>query len=255
MSLQQRPLKIMLIGDACWDEYRLGRVDRLSPEAPVPIFVAESSFYKEGMAANVKNNLEKLGVNVVSFFGSFSSKVRLIDKKSKQHVLRIDNDVKSDPFNAFSAIDNSVDAIVISDYDKGYVSYEVINKCIDTGLPVFVDTKKTDLKRIDGAIVKINGEEFGRAISLPSTLIVTNGDKDVQLRLRRSRKDYVVPSIEITDVCGAGDTFLASFAYQYLVSTGDFDRSIKFAIAASSVTVRHIGVHAPTIEEILCQQD
>jgi sugar/nucleoside kinase (ribokinase family) len=56
--------------------------------------------------------------------------------------------------------------------------------------------------------------------------------------------------VEVSDVTGAGDTFLAAFAYQYL-NTKNLLQSTQFAIAASAVTVQHFGVYAPTLKEIL----
>ena len=50
-------------------------------------------------------------------------------------------------------------------------------------------------------------------------------------------------------MCGAGDTFLAAVAYSYL-ETGSIEEAIKFAMRASAVTVQHVGVYAPRLEEI-----
>lgn len=249
MNQQQRQLKITLIGDTCVDEYHYGHIDRISPEAPVPIFVADNVEMKNGMASNVAKNLEALGVNVVSYFGVPSTKIRMIDSKSKQHILRIDKDIKSKELSTDTKFDTSVDAFVISDYDKGFVSYELVEKLILTGKPVFIDTKKTHLHRFNGGIVKINSIEYSRAKTLSMNLIVTNGSKDVTF----NDQTYKVPHVEITDVCGAGDTFLSAFTYQYLSTYGNYDQAIKFAINAASITVKHIGVYAPTLEEILCQ--
>ena len=247
MSLQRKPLNVILIGDSCIDEYHYGSVDRLSPEAPVPIFVSKRVETKRGMAANVKINLKTLGVNVRSYFGAESFKTRMIDEKSKQHILRIDKDISGEALD-FKNIhfDDSVDAFIVSDYNKGYVSYELIEELIKLGKPVFIDTKKTDLKRFEGAFVKINSLEFANAKTTPTNLIVTIGEHGAMW----NQRTYGAPKIEIADVCGAGDTFLASFAYKYLI-TSDIDSSIAFAIKAASVTVQHIGVYAPTLEEIL----
>ena len=57
------------------------------------------------------------------------------------------------------------------------------------------------------------------------------------------------PKVEVSDVCGAGDTFLAALTYKYL-ETQDMNQAITFAIKASSITVQHVGVYAPTLEEI-----
>jgi bifunctional ADP-heptose synthase (sugar kinase/adenylyltransferase) len=248
MNQQQKQLKVILIGDTCIDEYHYGHIDRISPEAPVPIFVKDSVEIKYGMASNVLKNLEALGVQVTSYFGVPSTKIRMIDSKSKQHILRIDQDVKSDPLLTDTKFDTSVDAFIVSDYDKGFVTYELIERLIQIGKVVIIDTKKTDLQRFSGGIVKINSIEYSKAKTLPYHLIVTNGSKDVTFR----DKKYEVPHVEITDVCGAGDTFLSAFAYQYLLSF-NYDQSIKFAISAASITVKHIGVYAPSLKEILCQ--
>ncbi len=55
---QQKKFKILLIGDSCIDEYYYGTCERLNPEAPVPILKITNWSVKQGMAANVKNNLE-----------------------------------------------------------------------------------------------------------------------------------------------------------------------------------------------------
>jgi D-beta-D-heptose 7-phosphate kinase/D-beta-D-heptose 1-phosphate adenosyltransferase len=248
MNLQRRQLKITLIGDTCVDEYHYGYVERISPEAPVPIFVEDKVETKSGMASNVAKNLEALGVNVTTYFGVPSTKIRMIDSRSNQHILRIDKDVKSKSLSTDTKFDMNTDAFVVSDYDKGFVSYELIEKLILTGKLVFIDTKKTDLQRFSGGVVKINSIEYKNAKSLPDKLIVTNGARDVTFGSLK----YEVPRVEITDVCGAGDTFLAAFAYRY-INSFDYGDAIKFAIQAASVTVKHIGVYAPTLEEILCQ--
>ena len=248
MSLRQKNLKIMLIGDRCIDEYHYGSVNRISPEAPVPIFVPNRIESKNGMAANVEENLKKLGVNVISYFGQQSVKARIIDERTNQHLIRIDTDSKSNPLQFESLkIPSDLNAFVVSDYDKGFVSYELIEKLIQTDIPVLIDTKKTDLKRFNGAIVKINSIEYSKAKTFPKDLIVTLGKQGAIWNEKR----FDAPNIEITDVCGAGDTFLASFAFHY-IQRKKIEESIKFAIKASSITVKHRGVYAPSLEEILC---
>jgi sugar/nucleoside kinase (ribokinase family) len=57
------------------------------------------------------------------------------------------------------------------------------------------------------------------------------------------------PRVEVVDVTGAGDTFLAALTYQYL-DTGNIEQAIRFANIASAVTVQHLGVYAPTLKEM-----
>jgi sugar/nucleoside kinase (ribokinase family) len=61
---------------------------------------------------------------------------------------------------------------------------------------------------------------------------------------------YSAPEVEVADVTGAGDTFLAALCVEYLHSNGDMQQAIEFAVRASAVTVQHTGVYAPTREEI-----
>lgn len=244
VTQQQRKYKILLIGDNCIDVYQFGTVDRLSPEAPVPIFVPLHKEEREGMAGNVYRNLVTLGCKVDIVCGHNSRKTRLIDMRSKQHIARIDEDVKSIPVVNVSV--DGYDAIVISDYNKGVVSYDLIEKIRkEFNGPIFVDTKKTDLAKFEGCIVKINSLENSRLITRCSDIIVTDSANGAILNGRV----FPAPKVEVSDVTGAGDTFLAALAFRYLKSQ-DMEDAIKFANKAASVTVQRLGVYAPTLKEI-----
>lgn len=248
---QQKPFRILLIGDACIDVYQYGSVTRLSPEAPVPIFETRAQYPVAGMAGNVKTNLENLGCKVTGVFGTgkLSQKIRYIDDHSNQHIIRIDSDVKAAPLTPLSLPskwESKFDAVVVSDYDKGAVTAELIEHVRQScDLPIFVDTKIRDVRRFEGCYVKINEIEYSKLVSTCSDMIVTMGSKGARY------KDvvYPVPQLQITDVCGAGDTFLSALAYQF-VNSNDIVESIKFANKASSITVQHMGVYAPTLSEI-----
>jgi D-beta-D-heptose 7-phosphate kinase/D-beta-D-heptose 1-phosphate adenosyltransferase len=246
---QQKSFRILLLGDDCNDVYTFGYVNRISPEAPVPVFEPFYTIHKDGMAGNVCKNLEALGCDVTFLRGKPSEKNRLIDERTKQQLLRIDRDVESDPITFETAIPDVYDAIVISDYNKGTVTYELIEELVkEVNVPIFVDTKKTDLARLSGCYVKINALEKSRATSLPypKHLVVTHGGHGAEW-------DGWVYAAEIvgdvTDVCGAGDTFLAALVYQYL-NTNNMPTAVKFANKASAITVKHIGVYAPMLGEI-----
>ena len=94
-SQPQKKFNILLIGDAGDDVYTYGYVNRISPEAPVPVFEPHYTIHKDGMAGNVCKNLEALGCKVNFLHGEVSKKNRLIDHRSKQQLLRIDHDVES----------------------------------------------------------------------------------------------------------------------------------------------------------------
>lgn len=249
MTTQQpTPLKILLVGDNCLDVYWFGVVDRISPEAPVPVFQYKYTEQHAGMAGNVSKNLDTLGCAVTYIHKETGTKTRLIDLRSKQQIARIDNETTVPPIT-FADIGptDDYDAIVVSDYNKGSVSYELIEQLIETSIPIFIDTKKTDLERFQGAWVKINELEYSRITSECTGLIVTRGARGATVI--HHGIECSAPEVEVADVTGAGDTFLAAFAYQYL-ATRDLTEAIKFAVRASSVTVQHLGCYAPMLEEI-----
>ena len=244
---QPKQFNILLIGDDCIDVYQYGTVDRISPEAPVPVFTLSYEERKPGMAHNVMKNLEALGCNVTYLATKESStKTRLIDIRSKQQIVRIDLDAKPIPIEFDTAIPPIYDAIVISDYNKGSVTYELIEELRrEFKGPIFVDTKKTDLSRFEGCVIKINQSEYQKAVSFATDMIITQGAKGAIYQ----GNIIMSPIVEVADVCGAGDTFLSALVYKYL-ETDSIDIAINFANRASAVTVQHIGVYAPTLEEI-----
>jgi len=237
----------LLIGDKGKDIYTYGRVDRISPEAPIPVFNPQRQEFLPGMADNVRVNLEALGCQVDFIHGDVSLKDRLIDERSKQQIVRIDQDIISAPLLLSDDMFLGYDAIVISDYNKGSVTYELIEQAINTRLPVFVDTKKTDLERMQGAWVKINELEYSKIKSGCTGLIVTKGSKGAVIM----HHDFTAPAplVEVSDVCGAGDTFLSALTYMFLISK-NIKIAVEFAIRASSITVQHVGCYAPKLEEI-----
>lgn len=256
-TLQQKSLKILLIGDSCYDYYHYGEVNRISPEAPIPIFDYKYTQKKNGMAANVLENLLALNVDVYMHTRYTENKNRYIDIKSKQQLLRMDQPIEQEGFNniIYDLIKyDQYDAIIISDYGKGFVSikdYETLRENFDG--PIFVDTKDKNLDLYEGAIVKINQYEYENSDkgSNLENLIVTYGG--TQVIWHKPKPDaseiFFPPKVDVHDVCGAGDTFLAALAVRY-IETEDMSMSIKYAMKAASITVKHLGVYAPTREEI-----
>lgn len=243
---QHKSFKILLIGDDCVDVYQLGTVDRISPEAPVMVFCPDEKYSLPGMAGNVKANLENLGCDVDYLHGNTSIKTRLVDSKSGNQLMRIDQDNRSIPLELETAIPDIYDAVVISDYDKGTVTYELVEEIRSTFTgPIFIDTKKTDLKRFEGCTVKVNDLEYSKLISYCTDLVVTHGKNGA------SYLGYNIPAVpvEVNDVVGAGDTFLSAMTYQYL-KIKNMNSALEFAVKASAITVQHRGVYAPTLEEL-----
>lgn len=251
--LAQKRYKILLIGDNCNDIYVYGNITRLSPEAPVPVFQPTEEFNTPGMAGNVCKNLEALNCEVNFYHTETSEKRRLIDKRSKQHLIRIDHDAQCTSIKRFF-IDvaelNSYDSVVISDYNKGTVSSLLIEWIREEySGPVFIDTKKTDLAEFNGCYIKINQLEESLAKTLPNEewLIVTRGENGADYL---NKNFPCSTSGNVTDVCGAGDTFLAALTYGFL-TTKSISKAIEFANKAAGITVQHVGVYAPKLKELL----
>ena len=252
MTTQQpTSFNVLLIGDSCVDEYKIGTVDRLSPEAPVPVVKIVDSYSLPGMAANVNLNLKNLGI-YADFVTNNEQiiKTRYIDKRSGQHLIRVDNDVEVCQWSTRLPFPlHGYDAIVISDYDKGFLTYDLIRYIVEmsTG-PVFIDTKKKDLEffgESDRVYVKINDLESRLATSKPTNLIVTSGADGASY----NGKTFPTKQVEVTDVCGCGDTFLAALSAQFLF-TKDIEKAIIFANIAAGITVQHRGNYAPSYDEI-----
>lgn len=247
---QPTSFNVLLIGDSCTDKYNIGTVDRISPEAPVPVLKIIDTYNLPGMAANV--NLNLINLNIDADFVTNDSpviKTRFIDERSGQHLLRVDDEptVPRWSGNCPQAIDR-YDAIVVSDYNKGFLSYDQIYGLIrNSECPVFIDTKKQDLNMFNmpNVFVKVNELEFKNSTSNHDNLIVTMGSKGAMY----NDQIYTTKKVEVVDVCGCGDTFMAALVVQYLF-TKDIEKAILFANVAAGITVQHRGNYAPSYDEI-----
>ena len=249
-TLAHESLKVLLIGDSCTDRYNIGSVDRISPEAPVPVLKIVNTYDVPGMAANV--NLNLINLNISADFVTNTdpiTKTRFIDERSGQHLLRVDDEPKVTDWdgNAPRPLYN-YDAIIVSDYNKGFLSYmSILNLIKGSECPVFIDTKKPDLNMFNmpDTYVKINEMEFNNSSSKHDNLIVTLGSRGAMY----NGKVYPTEKVEVMEVCGCGDTFIAALVTQFLF-TKDIEKSILVANIAAGITVQHRGNYAPTYKEI-----
>lgn len=251
--LQPKSFKVLLIGDTCIDEYIVGSVDRLSPEAPVPIIKVLYKNSVPGMASNVCLNLKALGIDPDFVTNDeHMIKSRFIDQRSGQQLLRVDDEPNIAAWSGQTpyAI-NEYDCVIISDYNKGFLTYESIETIIaQASGPVFIDTKKTDLSRFRGAYIKINELEYSNSTSLCDNMIVTMGGIGAMLTSNGTEKMFPTTPADVVDVCGCGDTFLSALAYKFLM-TDKIEDAIIFANRAAGLTVQHRGNYAPSLREIL----
>jgi D-beta-D-heptose 7-phosphate kinase/D-beta-D-heptose 1-phosphate adenosyltransferase len=185
-----RHKRVLVVGDIMLDRYIWGQVERISPEAPVPVVHAGPMNERPGGAANVAMNIAGLGAQAMlfGFCGEdadsaalesslrtsgvdalmtrvaghpTTTKLRILS--GKQQMLRLDTEqVDGYPAAAFTELVAAVrkalavaDAVVLSDYAKGVLTPEVCQAVIaatrERGIPVLVDPKQRNLERYRGA--------------------------------------------------------------------------------------------------------
>jgi len=237
-------MRILLIGDSCTDVYVYGEVNRLNPEAPVPVLEPHRESSTDGMAWNVYNNLLSFDAEVYLLTNEEKiTKTRYIEEKSNQQILRIDVEEEVKQLE-YELNEEPFDALVISDYDKGFVTQEKLFEIVDWfDGPVFVDSKKKVLP--DGCYIKVNDVEYGKLETKTDNVIVTKGGKGTEYK----GKLYPAEKVKVFDVVGAGDTFLAALTYAYL-KYGSIEEAIPFANKAAAIAVSHPGTYVLTDEDI-----
>ena len=249
-------MKVLVIGDGCKDVFRYGRCDRLSPEAPVPIFKPIFSASNGGMAVNVYKNLQALGVECDIVTDSGITKTRFVDEVSNQMLLRVDenDNVAEISHEDLWSIDFSqYEAVVISDYNKGFLSIDYI-KYIGRSHPnVFMDTKKKMGEWVNDIFcVKINSKEFNENCSnsfisnYRNHLIVTEGKSGARWihsdgYNKFSKLFCIEEEHQVRDLSGAGDTFIAALVADY-IKNKDMGTAIEFANKCASWVVTQKGV-------------
>ena len=246
---------VIVIGDKCTDKYVYGECSRLSPEQPVPVLDKTETKERPGMAANTELNLKAFGVNTVLLSQREEIiKTRFVDSNSGYQLLRLDETAQvSRIANAelkMAFMHMNPDAVVISDYDKGYLSEDDLwIVCNNINRPVFVDTKKRRLFQKDNVYWKINKKEYDLLDRdhLPNdeNLIVTLGSHGVSWKGLIFKPELV----KVFDVCGAGDTFLAALVYKFL-KTKSMQNAINYANKAAAISVTHPGAYRLSKKDI-----
>lgn len=252
---------ILIIGESCKDIFIYGNVDRLSPEAPIPVIIPTSKETNDGMAGNVKRQFEELHSNA-DFITNIaeSIKTRYVDNSTNYILLRVDEgDENIENINLNNLSDKIYDVIIFSDYNKGFVSSNDIEYIINyykeknNNLLTFIDTKKNFgdwLKNID--FIKVNYKEYEKNIEyinnnqwIKEKLIVTRG----RFGCDYNGKNYPNKEVPIKDLSGAGDTFLSTLASEY-INTKNIELSIEFANKVSEMAVQRKGVTLIKKEEL-----
>jgi bifunctional ADP-heptose synthase (sugar kinase/adenylyltransferase) len=240
--------RVLVIGERCDDIFIYGDTPRLSPEGPAPVFIPKREVYNGGMGENVMNNLLSLKIDVdFKHQKSPITKTRHIHESSNTLLLRIDEEgIIDNVGDRLPKIDFwEYQMVVISDYNKGFLTEEDIAYIAYKHPNVICDTKKQlgdwckDLR-----FIKLNRTEFNNNKEfiekndwILEKLIITL-DKDGCMYNGTS---YPTEEVEIMDISGAGDTFVAGFVKMFL-DTDDIPKSIQYANRCSTQVVQKRGV-------------
>ncbi len=293
--------RIAVVGDLMLDRYIFGHVSRISPEYPVPVVDVTHETARLGGAANVAVNIHSVGARTellgvtgddaesralrdlmtghgLSTDYLYSDPARPTTCKTRilsqnHHIARVDYESRSPiPRTAeeviasnLSAIMDSLDAIVLQDYDKGVLSPTLIESIIEAassrGVPVLVDPKQESFFSYRGCTVfKPNLAEVARALGI----VLENRDEDIEkacLELKdRLRCDHLVvtrsekglticndrfthipaTSLDVADVSGAGDTVIGVLSLGIAAGL-DIETSAKIANLAAATVCQEVG--------------
>jgi rfaE bifunctional protein kinase chain/domain len=195
--------KILVVGDLILDKYLWGEVERISPEAPVPIVDVKKETVNLGGACNVAWNISALDGNVyiAGIIGNdengrilnfllkeknintllvkdpsrpttektriiaVSQQLMRIDKESRNS---LDDDVEQQLIQNIDSVIDDIDVVVVSDYGKGVITDRLMKYLKSTGKPVFVDPKPSNIALYEGiTIMTPNKKEAYQLSGLP----------------------------------------------------------------------------------------
>ena len=236
---------VLVIGESCRDIFIYCDANRLCPDVPVPVLNIVNQTENGGMAKNVHRNIltriESCDILTNTDWINVT-KTRYVHNASNHMFFRVDSPNNIGKIN-LNEVDYDYKLIVISDYDKGFLSESDIQTICENHDNVFIDSKKILGNWASKAkFIKINDYEYKRSekfISdeLKSKIIHTMGGDGCKYQ----NKVYKVNKVDVKDTSGAGDSFLAGLVIEYLKSN-DIEKSINFANKCASEVVKHRGV-------------
>lgn len=259
-------MKLALIGESCTDCWVFGSSERLDPASVAPIFIGKNQEENYGMCSNVYRNVLSIlqhkyrkdndQVDLITNFSTrdFITKTRYVIERKNTTLIRVDVGDKnfghvSDYYPDWKTKYewDKYDGIIISDYNKSFLTDDDIEFIVNNNKNVFIDTKKY-LKASWAEkvlFIKINNFEFDRSKNslnqtIKDRMIITLGSNGASYQDRT----FPVKKIGILNTCGSGDTFMGSFVISYLKHK-DVEKAIKFANKCATLVVSKQGVSVP----------
>lgn len=291
-----KSLKILVVGDVMLDRYIFGKVERISPEAPVPVVEVQREEFRLGGAGNVAHNLASLGVKtyLVGAVGQdYGAQIvrRLLKEAGiedllvedphrpttektrivalSQQLLRVDNESRR-PVEGktlqeiLERMELEVDGVVVSDYAKGVIRRETVekvkekkvffsvdprpqNKSLYVGADLMTPNEKEARSMFDEENLQALGWGLKRELKI-KTLVITLGAKGMAL-FDEDFKVFPARAKQVYDVSGAGDTVVAVLTACALAGV-DWDSACELANLCAGIVVGKLGTAVVKPEEI-----
>ena len=250
-------MKVLVIGDVIIDKYIYGTSTRISPEAPVPVVTYLDEKETRGGAGLVYENLKSLDVDVDMFEtpGQVSVKTRIIC--DGHYVTRIDDDAHTNSMEVLTLVNSTdfsqYDYVILSDYDKGVLdnAKQIIAHINSYGCKVIVDPKRYAHDYEGAWLVKPNNSEYTKFNfdEWQGNIITTDAGYSVNATIDNIEYTIPVESVEVSDVTGAGDCFIAGFVYA-LTKAYSHKKCLEIAVGASTESVKHTGTYVLTEQDV-----
>tara|TARA_B100001769_G_C22109456_1_gene599844 strand:+ start:2396 stop:3673 length:1278 start_codon:yes stop_codon:yes gene_type:complete len=261
MKIMRKKANIKVYGDIMLDRWIIGKFNKKSQEAPINIFSQLSKKINLGGVGNLAENLKNLNINFKLFSNIGKDEdgkiiIKLLKKKKilfelkrinnpttiknrfldqyHKHFFRYDFEKKIKSNNVEKFFHNKVlknDLIVISDYEKGCIKKDTINKLVKKDCKIFVDPKSHPNFYKNVFFIKPNMEKYNewfgifskkKAIKIMKKmnwqwLVVTDGHKGVHVLNKNGIYNFLnSKKISNPDVTGAGDIFFSIIIYLFL---------------------------------------
>lgn len=242
-------MKVLVIGDIILDKYIYGTSKRISPEAPVPVVTFTEEKTTMGGAALVYDNLISLGVDATLCNTEQPNSVKTRVICDGHYITRIDDDKQADGDAVLQIVKKSeftpYDYVILSDYNKGTLSKadKIIRHINKFGCKVIVDPKTDMSKYKDAWLVKPNEKEEKEYFkNWKGNIITTRASDNVTAKIEDNNYNIPVETVEVADVTGAGDCFLAGFVYG-LTKEYSYKKCLELAVKGSTESVKHAGTY------------
>jgi len=272
-------IKIAVIGDLMLDEYIMGKVERISPEAPVPVVKVIEEKFVLGGAANVINNLAALGANVYcgGLVGNDNNAEKLINAFPKNVdcnlILKADNRPTIVKKRVIAGHQQLLrldweEEFSINEEEENIIIQKIINLCRENNVIVTVDPKPKNITNFVGASsITPNKKEAYLAVD-------ANSREDIDIVGQKLKEQYKLDTVLITrseegmtlydegihniptyakevyDVTGAGDTVISVFTLARAAGA-TWEEAAKIANAAGGIVVGKIGTSTVSEKELI----